>query len=348
MAKKPREKKPKVTAPRFGIGEWFGFNLTQLSGEERRRFAAEVLKPKKERTPQPCTFQARKLGAVCTKDGGVCSLRLYSYGTHPDNGRAVGIPIEGKQGDLRATCPHRFHDELDVFKWVGETILDDRDPLLVSEVGFLEAGTSIDSEGGDDVGRIDMVLVGSTKPDGAPMNWAALEIQAVYFSGNAMKGEFEAFSDAAVDWVVFPAGCRRPDYRSSGPKRLMPQLQIKVPTLRRWGKKMAVVVDRAFFDSIGEMDNVADLSNADIAWFIVRFEEIEGQKRTRIVRDEVRYTTLERSVDGLTGGKPVPLRVFETRITDKIVHPAFIAEPIDGSLPLENGSGPDAEELPAQ
>lgn len=122
----------------------------------------------------------------------------------------------------------------------------------------------------------------------------------------------------------------------------MPQLQIKVPTLRRWGKKMAVVVDRAFFDSIGEMDNVADISNADIAWFIVRFEEVEGQKRTRIVRDEVRYTTLERSVEGLTGGKPVPLPVFETRITDKIVHPVPITEPVEDGLPLENGNGSDA------
>lgn len=173
------------------------------------------------------------------------------------------------------------------------------------------------------------------------MNWCALEIQAVYFSGNAMNAEFQAYNDDAVNWVIFPVGRRRPDYRSSGPKRLMPQLQIKVPTLRRWGKKMAVVVDRAFFDSIGEMDKVADISNADIAWFIVRFEEVEGRKRARIVRDEVRYTTLERSVEGLTGGKPVPLPVFEARITDKIVHQVPVTVPVDDGLPLENSNGPD-------
>ena len=98
----------------------------------------------------------------------------------------------------------------------------------------------------------------------------------------------------------------------------MPQLRIKVPTLRRWGKKMAVVVDRAFFDSVGEMDNVSDLSNADIAWFIVRFEEVAGSKYSRLVRDEVRYTTLERSVEGLTGGKPVAKSVFEQRIAGKM------------------------------
>jgi hypothetical protein len=167
-----------------------------------------------------------------------------------------------------------------------------------------------------------MILVASNTPELAPMEWAALEIQAVYFSGNAMKGEFEAFADENVDWVIFPAGKRRPDYRSSGPKRLMPQLQIKVPTLRRWGKKMAVVVDRSFFDSIGEMDRVAHISNADIAWFVVKFEEVPGSNQMRLVKDEVRYTTLERSVEGLTGGKPVTLPVFQERIRDKVVHPA--------------------------
>lgn len=319
MAKNQR--KPKDLTPRFGIGEWHGYSLTELTSEERQRFAAESLKPKKQRRSQPCPFQARKDGAVCTKDGGVCSLRLYSYAAHPENGRAVGVPVHGKQGGMRATCPYRFHDSLEVFKWVGETILGDPNPRLVGEVGFLEAGATTDNEGGDDVGRIDMVLVSSKTPEGVPMAWTALEIQAVYFSGNAMKGEFEAFNDASVDWVIFPAGRRRPDYRSSGPKRLMPQLQIKVPTLRRWGKKMAVVVDRAFFDSIGEMDNVSDISNADIAWFIVRFEEVEGSKITRIVRDEVRYTTLERSVEGLTGGKPVALTTFENRISEKSKNP---------------------------
>lgn len=309
-------------SPRFGIGEWFGKSVTLLTGDERRTLAREVLKPKRDRAPQPCPFQATKSNAMCSKEGGVCSLRLYSYAAHPENGRAMGVPVTGPQGELRATCPYRFHEDKTAFNWVSETVLGDTTPHLVGEVGFLEAGATTDAEGGDDVGRIDMILVASNTPEQAPMEWGALEIQAVYFSGNAMKGEFEAFADENVDWVIFPAGKRRPDYRSSGPKRLMPQLQIKVPTLRRWGKKMAVVVDRSFFDSIGEMDRVTHISNADIAWFVVKFEEVPGSNQMRLVKDEVRYTTLERSVEGLTGGKPVTLPVFQERIRDKVVHPA--------------------------
>jgi hypothetical protein len=96
---------------------------------------------------------------------------------------------------------------------------------------------------------------------------------------------------------------------------------------------MAVVVDRAFFDSVGEMDKVEDISNADIAWFIVRFEEVPGSKYSRIVRDEVRYTTLERSVDGLTGGKPVPKSVFEERIAGKLKTAPSLEQAEETGLP---------------
>lgn len=315
-----------------------------LSPDRRREFAANSLRPKKERDPQLCPFQALKTQAICSKSGGVCSLRLYNYQAEPETGRAMGVPVEGSQSGFRATCPYRFHERLDIFNWVGEIILGDPSPSLVAEVGFLEADATTDTAGGDDVGRIDMVLVSNVTPDEAPMNWAALEIQAVYFSGDAMSAEFKAFNDPNLNWVTFPAGQRRPDYRSSGPKRLMPQLQIKVPTLRRWGKKMAVVVDRAFFDSIGEMDNVADISNADIAWFIVKFEEVQGEIQTRLVRDEIRYTTLERSVEGLTGGKPVPLPIFESRINEKIKVPVTtLPEVQDGLSTNEVSDSPEVE-----
>lgn len=244
-------------------------------------------------------------------------MRLYRFQSESGEG-PTGAPLEEPLGAFRATCPYRFHENLEVFRWVGETILGDAQPKLVGEVGFLEAPATMDCESGDDVGRIDMVLVGNEPMPGLPLTWCAVEIQAVYFSGDAMGHEFKAISRKLSNSVPFPEGRRRPDYRSSGPKRLMPQLQIKVPMLRRWGKKMAVVVDRSFFESIGEMDNVADISNADIAWFIVRFEDVPGATSSRLVRDEVRYTTLERSVEGLTGGKPVSMSIFESRLLEKL------------------------------
>jgi hypothetical protein len=94
----------------------------------------------------------------------------------------------------------------------------------------------------------------------------------------------------------------------------MPQLQIKVPTLRRWGKKMAVVVDRPFFGALAEMDHVPHLSNCDIAWFVVRYDHNVQATQATLQLDTVRFTTLERAVEGLTAGNSVSLDDFENSL----------------------------------
>jgi hypothetical protein len=194
--------------------------------------------------------------------------------------------------------------------------LQTSDPIVVNEVAFLRS-TAGDGEGADaaeDVGRIDQVLI---RQGSQPLEWCALEIQAVYFSGASMGRDFAAIRRHASETLPFPSGQRRPDYRSSGPKRLMPQLQIKVPTLRRWGKKLAVVVDRDFFAALAPMDRVSDISNCDIAWFIVDFiEGLDG--KAQLARGDVHLTTLERAVEGLTAGIPVSKNEFERRILAKL------------------------------
>jgi hypothetical protein len=182
---------------------------------------------------------------------------------------------------------------------------------VVREIEFLEIQGELEDEARE-IGYIDNVLV---HPESRPVEWCALEIQAVYFSGGSMGREFAALKETD-EMLPFPAASRHPDYRSSGPKRLMPQLQIKVPTLRRWGKKMAVVVDEDFFGSLGTMDEVSDISNCDIAWFVVKFK---GTSTSFVLnRGRVRFTTLERAVEGLTGGHPVSRGRFEERLAQRV------------------------------
>jgi hypothetical protein len=216
-------------------------------------------------------------------------------------------------GALCAVCPKRFEEEGVVFRWIGETILNSSQPVVLGQIGFLERPEGGEEPAGD-VGRIDNVLV---VPDSQPLSWCAVEIQAVYFQGGSMKRDFKAILRARNPQTIpFPIARRQPDYRSSGPKRLMPQLQIKVPSLRRWGKKMAVVVDRGFFEAMGSMGTVSHVSNCDVAWFVVEYTESEG--RAQLVPYQVYYTTLEQSVEGLTAGTPTDLTTFENRIREKL------------------------------
>ena len=93
---------------------------------------------------------------------------------------------------------------------------------------------------------------------------------------------------------------------------------------------MAVVVDRSFFAALGSMDDVSDVSNCDIAWFVVDYDESGGEFALR--RGLVRMTTLERAVEGLTGGNPVSQSLFEQRVREKLPgkYPGVEAKPNPG------------------
>jgi hypothetical protein len=295
---------------RFGIGEWYGRSFTALEPEEQQRLAKIQLARGRKET-LPCPFQStRTTEVLCGKPGGVCSLRLYAKSGSTGEVQAA----TGETGRLRATCPQRFEEGQTIYRWVGESVLHCPKCLILGEIGFLESPPSEVGEGPQsDVGRIDKVLV---VPGSKPLSWCALEVQAVYFQGGAMRNDFDVIRNHRGETLPFPKVLRRPDYRSSGPKRLMPQLQIKVPSLRRWGKKMAVVIDRSFFSAMGRMRTVPHISNCDVAWFVVRFEERQGA--FHLSPDTVQYTTLEDSVEGLTAGVPVSLDTFEQRIVEKI------------------------------
>lgn len=261
---------------------------------------------------KPCPFRTDTRHPTCTKPGGVCSLRLYTDDDGPFR------PVEGERGMIRALCPYRFHQNDVAFRHIGNRLLGDPTPTQVGEVGFLESTGNLDSAPGEDVGRIDMILVAEETLADGDLKWCAVEVQAVYFSGREMAIEFRDIIDRAGA-PAMPVEGRRPDYRSSGPKRLMPQLQIKVPTLRRWGKKMALLVDKAFFMSMGEMRRVEHLSNCDVVWFLADFVREPGEAIYRLEIVDEFGTTLESAIEGLTGGDAVSLEEFEARIRGKIL-----------------------------
>ncbi|MGC9316911.1 MAG: NotI family restriction endonuclease [Armatimonadota bacterium] len=286
----------------YGIGEWYGELFTKLTADQRKSFAKIQELPRSDQPDIPCPFQSHEEETVqCTKAGGVCSLRKY------EQTEQGARPVSGLEGGLCATCPHRFEEGGLIYEWIGAELLRSSQPIVLGEIGFLE-----DREG-KKVGRIDRILV---HPEVEQLAWCALEKQAVYFSGDSMTNEFKMLQRSVADELPYPAGRRRPDFRSSGPKRLMPQLQIKVPTLRRWGRKMAVVVDQPFFAAMGSMETVEHVSNGDIIWFVVGYEE--ANERMTLTKSSLAITTLETSVVGLTGGQPVSQAEFESQIRAKL------------------------------
>jgi len=303
--------------PRYGIAEWFGCDIAAMKPEKRQHFGRLAVKQDQsgDITDAPvCPFLSILIpGAQCNKASGVCSIRRFSQG---ENG--TGIPMTD---DLIVTvCPSRFLQSLDndksIFLWIAEKMLETNNPIVVKETPFLRKvsenpipafDNNDKNNTGKKAGRIDWIVVNPETREIGELEWCAVETQSLYFSGDKMRPEFEVYAEKPSP-VLFPIGRRRPDYRSSGPKRLSPQLDVKVPVLRNWGKKVVVVVDRYFYSNMGTLldayprarNDREKLDNSDVVWFIVDYNNILQMTASAVI-----FTTLESSRQALNATEPL-------------------------------------------
>ena len=283
-------------APRYGIAEWYGQSFRDLDPTQRQTLA-RIARDGTAEAP-PCPFQHQQ---SCSKKGGVCSLQRVQWAAPDRMGMSVGPRV--------VTCPHRFNEAGMMVHWLAEIVgFDPATTQIAREVPFMQAVANPERA----AGRIDLVLA-QTAGDG--LDWYGLEIQAVYFSGPGMGSEFIRLSQDAQAQPPFPDHVRRPDWRSSSAKRLMPQLQVKVPTLRRWGKKLAVAVDRAFFDALGgpSANPVRDLDEGEVLWLVPAIDA-DG----RLTRGHWEMLSLDESSRKLLSAETVRRVDFEQALQSRL------------------------------
>lgn len=174
---------------------------------------------------------------------------------------------------------------------------------------------------GKSAGNIDIVLV-AYDDNGKVTDFGALEIQAVYISGN-VREPFEYFIEnpegrSFMDWSNQP-NYPRPDYLSSSRKRLVPQLFFKGGILHSWKKKSAVALNKSFFDTLPALTKV-NKQNADIAWLIYDLElcSTEGEERYRIKKVDEVFTEFEPALLSITTPVPGKIDDFMNMLQGKI------------------------------
>ena len=278
---------------RYGIMEWYGEPFAPMPPDRRQSLAKVALGGA---APPICPFQAGDV--VCGKKGGVCSFQQFEQ-----DGNRIGKPI----GSPVVLCPKRLDQDDTVLKHLAKVVgFNESESFIAHEVPFMRSPTT-----GRAAGFIDMVLADGEKR----FKWFGLEIQSVYFSGAGMQAEFERLLHDNEDMSPYPNRIRRPDWRSSSAKRLMPQLQTKVPMLRQWGTKMAVAVDVNFFGAIGGISNKPshDVDDGDIIWIVV-----EITKTHSLVVRHWEVLRLEDSVDKLLAAERIKRREFEDLLRAKL------------------------------
>lgn len=276
------------------LAEVFGFPCSNLTGDAARYRKLKL-----------CPFQNKVPN--CTKDKadnplGVCSV------FHGDS--------------IAITCPARFRQD-----WL---IAEDAATFFFPEGTSWTSLTEVrlNDKNGNTAGNIDVVLV-SYDPMGKVTDFGALEVQAVYISGNVRR-PFEHYMQSPtervnMDWrkeTNYP----RPDYLSSSRKRLVPQLLYKGGILNAWKKKIAVALDEGFFATLPELKEV-DPKQADIIWLVYKLTFNMNEKLYTLERVKTVYTLFNESLDQIARPEVGSPDDFIDKLQEKL------DEKLDGNPP---------------
>lgn len=269
------------------LAEVFGY-LINDNTDQANRFRSKRLCPFNNKVPN------------CTKDKaehplGVCSIY---YGKEPV-----------------ITCPIRFREN-----WI---ITDDAASFFFDEKAKWSSLTEVrlnDIEG-KSAGNIDVVLV-AYDDSGKIYDFGALEIQAVYISGN-VRNPFEFYmknpaENTKMDWST-QSNYPRPDYLSSSRKRLAPQLMFKGGILKAWNKKTAVALNKGFYNTLPKLRTVPK-EKADIAWFIYdqKLTGDCGKERYTLYKVDEIYTEFESALIKITTAMPGNIDNFIKLLQNKL------------------------------
>jgi hypothetical protein len=266
------------------LAEVFGFPADNLSSEAAH-YRKNRLCPFNNKVPS------------CTKDKannplGVCSI------------------YEGE--DVAITCPVRFRQD-----WL---IAVDAAAFFFAEGTAWTSLTEIrlNDRNGKSAGNIDIVLI-SYDDQGQILDFGALEIQAVYISGN-VRTPFEFYMEDpsnryAMDWTD-RRDSPRPDYLSSSRKRLAPQLIYKGGILNSWRKKLAVATHSGFYNTLPVLPEV-NPEEADIAWLVYELQRDANQNRYKLVRTKTVYTQFTSALQRITSPEPGPVEDFIKQLQRK-------------------------------
>lgn len=267
--------------------EVFGYLITDQT-DQAKRYRSKRLCPFHNKVPN------------CNKDKaenplGVCSV-------YYENEPVITYPI-------------RFRE-----KWI---ITDDAASFFFNDEAKWSSLTEVrlNDDKGKSAGNIDVVLV-AYDDKGIISDFGALEIQAVYISGNVRK-PFEYYMEnplgnSNMDWSMQP-NYPRTDYLSSSRKRLAPQLMFKGGILKAWNKKTAIALNKGFFNTLPKLKTI-EKEKADIAWFIYDLKLMDdcGTKRYSLTKVDEVFTEFEPALIKITTATPGRVDKFIKLLQNKL------------------------------
>ena len=215
------------------MAEIFGFPIDNES-KRAQRFRKNKLCPYGNIVPN------------CTKDKADAPLGVCSV-LHNDN-KVI-------------TCPVRFREDWIIVENAAKFAFAPGSAWTsLSEIKLVD-------KDGASAGNVDYIVVSYDPITHKILDFASIEVQGVYISGNLRNAFEEYLKYPTPDFVWKGKNQPHPDYLSSSRKRLIPQMLYKGGIFKTWGKKQCIVIQESFYKTLPELPEVPQ-ENADIAWFL--------------------------------------------------------------------------------
>lgn len=264
------------------IAEVFGFPVTNES-ETARYYRENRLCPYHNRFPN------------CTK-------------SKADNPLGVCCVYHGDNEVI--TCPSRFREDWKILRDAASFVW----PKGTKWTSLPEIRL-VDSNG-QSAGNVDYVIV-SYDEDGQITDFASIEVQGVYITGNLSNAFRQYMKSPTPDFEWHGTNYPRPDYLSSSRKRLIPQLLYKGGIFKSWNKKQCVVIQKSFFDTLPSMPHTTR-ENAEMAWFLYDLKYNEEDQRNHLVLEDIVYTEFQSALEHVIYTKPGDIADFQNMLQDKL------------------------------
>lgn len=232
----------------------------------------------------------------CTKDKADAPLGVCSV-CHNDN-KVI-------------TCPVRFREDWIIVENAAKFAFSPGSSWTsLSEIKLLD----ID---GASAGNIDYIVVSYDPVTHEILDFASVEVQGVYISGN-LRNAFEAYMrHPSSDFEWNGKNQPHPDYLSSSRKRLIPQMLYKGGIFKSWGKKQCVVIQESFYKTLPELPEVPK-EDADIAWFLYDLILDPSDNIYHLTLVRTVYTEFSRALSVVTTPKAGDINQFVNLLQSKL------------------------------
>ena len=244
----------------------------------------------------PCEY----LGYGCTK----------STSTDDEHGmtRPLGVcSASSPDGRAVITCPDRFKSNK-VYRDLKDHLFPETDySFHVLEERSL-----------GDTGRVDLIPV--VHDDGDIKDFAAIEIQSSYFSGDSIRPEFNEYMDEINDGNPPdpPEGSRQMDYRSCIDKRLLPQIEEKIDVTEAWNKPLGAIVQTIAFENSQFVQRIERVPEDEATFFWFVYDYVEDTPQYRLELDQIFPTSYEAMEEAIGSSKAPGLDEFTESLEDRL------------------------------